>query len=344
MSITICDIAKLAGVSRGTVDRVLHNRGRVDPEVARRIRAIVQEHDYEPSHAAQQLSMRRRHLRIGFLSRIDQNGFWSIVLRSAAAMERELAEYGIAVEKRFFDYCHPEAQLAIIDELAAMDISALVLVPLDDPIIRRRLEELTAQGILVILLQSEIRDFKPFCYIGSDYYVGGRTAAGLIHNFTRGQSPRILLLNGSRYLSSHALRYKGFVDELRTLSDNFQLIESEDITVDPEHAYHLTRALLEEHRDITAVYTVPDSAASVGRAIRDCGRIGTVVHIGFGMTDSTRPCILDGSLSACIGHRAEQQGALPFSILLDYFVSGRSPEKERILMLNDIFIKQNSVF
>ena len=62
------------------------------------------------------------------------------------------------------------------------------------------------------------------------------------------------------------------------------------------------------------------------------------------MTDATRPCILDGSLSAIIGHRAEHQGAMPFTVLLDYFTSGQLPESRRILMLNDIFIKQNSVF
>ena len=344
MAITICDIAKLAGVSRGTVDRVLHNRGRVDPEVEQRIKAIVQECNYQPSRAAQQLSMRRQKIRIGFLSRIDQNGFWSIVIRSANKAEQELAEYGIAIEKRYFDYCHPETQLEMINELVALGISALVIVPLNDPSICQRLKELEEQGILVILLQSEVSGFSPFCYIGSDYYVGGRTAAGLLHNFTIGRVPKILLLNGSRYLSSHCLRCKGFLDELQALGTPHALIESKDITVDPEYAYYQSCRLLEKYDDITAVYTVPDSAAAVGKAIRDSGRIGQITHIGFGMTDSTRPCILDGSLSACIGHRAEQQGYLPFSILLDYFVSGHVPEKRRILMLNDIFIKQNSVF
>ena len=173
MAITICDIAKLAGVSRGTVDRVLHNRGRVDPEVEQRIKAIVQECNYQPSRAAQQLSMRRQKIRIGFLSRIDQNGFWSIVIRSANKAEQELAEYGIAIEKRYFDYCHPETQLEMINELVELGISALVIVPLNDPSICQRLKELDEQGILVILLQSEVSGFSPFCYIGSDYYVGG---------------------------------------------------------------------------------------------------------------------------------------------------------------------------
>ena len=344
MALTIRDIAKLAGVSRGTVDRVLHNRGRVDPEVEQRIKAIVQECNYQPSRAAQQLSMRKQKIRIGFLSRIDQNGFWSIVIRSAERAEQELAEYGITVEKRFFDYCHPETQLDMINELVSLDISALVIVPLDDPLVCRRLAELERQGILVILLQSEVSGFSPFCYIGSDYYIGGRTAAGLLYNFTIGRPPKIILLNGSKYLSSHRLRRSGFLDELNAYSPCWELMESDDITSDPEYAYHQTRKLLEAHPEVTAIYTVPDSAAAVSRAIRDTDRIGQIIHIGFGMTDSTRPCILDGSLTASVGHRAEQQGYLPFSILLEYFVSGQVPESRRILMLNDIFIKQNSVF
>lgn len=345
MALTIKDIAKLAGVSRGTVDRVLHDRGRVDPEVEQRIRAIVRECNYQPSRAAQQLSMRRQKLKIGFLCRTDTNGFWSIVIRSAEQMERELSEYGITVEKRFFDYCLPETQLEMIDELVAQEISALVIVPLDDPVIRRRLKELEAKGIVIVLLQSEVSGFSPFCYIGSDYYVGGRTAAGLLHNFTAGRpASKILLLGGSPYLSSHRLRRSGFLDELKSYNDPWELVESDDITTDPEYAYHQARLLLEAHPDATAVYTVPNNAAAVSRAIRDTGRIGRITHIGFGMTDATRPCILDGSLSAIIGHRAEEQGKLPFSILLDHFVSGQAPEQRRILMLNDIFIKQNSVF
>lgn len=345
MALAIRDIAKLAGVSRGTVDRVLHNRGRVDPDVEQRIKAIIRECNYQPSRAAQQLSMRKQKIRIGFLCRIDQNGFWSIVIRSANQAERSLEEYGITVEKLFFDYCYPETQLKMINELVERGISALVIVPLDDPLICRRLRELAEQGIIIILLQSEVTGFSPFCYIGSDYYVGGRTAAGLLHNFSAAyRKSKILLLNGSPYLSSHRLRRNGFLDEMNSFRDEYELVESENITNDPEHAYYQTKSFLREHPDITAIYTVPDSAAAVSHAIRDMDFAGRVTHIGFGMTDATRPCILDGSLSAIIGHRAEQQGSRPFTILLDYFISSQPPEQNRILMLNDIFIKQNSVF
>ena len=344
MALTIKDIANLAGVSRGTVDRVLHNRGRVAPEIAARVRAIAQECNYQPNRAAQQLSMYKKNLKFGFISRIDQNVFWSIIIRNMERAEKELREYGISIEKCYFDYCLPETQLEMIDNLVAQGISALVIVPLEDPAICQRLQELSASGIPVVLLQSELEGFEPLCYIGSDYYVGGRTAAGLLYNFTSGRSLKILLLNGSSYLSSYSLRHQGFLDEINSFGIPYQIIESDEITMDPEYAQRQAYSWLERYPDVDAIFTVPDSAAAVSRVIRDTNRIGKVIHIGYGMTDATRPCILDGSLNAAIGHRAENQGYIPFSILLDYFATGKIPESRRILMLNDIFIKQNSIF
>ncbi|MBQ3663397.1 MAG: LacI family DNA-binding transcriptional regulator, partial [Clostridia bacterium] len=92
MALTIRDIAELAGVSRGTVDRVLHNRGRVDPAVASRIRKIMEECGYRPSLAAKQLALRHQKNKIGFISKADYNGFWSIVNRNAEQAEKMLAE------------------------------------------------------------------------------------------------------------------------------------------------------------------------------------------------------------------------------------------------------------
>lgn len=344
MALTIRDIAELAGVSRGTVDRVLHNRGRVDSAVAARIRKIMKECDYRPSKAAQQLALIQQKNKIGFISKIDYNGFWSIVNKSAEQMEKKLSEYGITVEKRYFDYCLPDVQLQLIDELVAEGINALIIVPLEFEAVVSRLQELSDSGIPVILLNSELTGFDPLCYIGSDYYVGGKTAAGLLHNFSKDPSLRILLMNGSKYLSSQYLRRQGFIDEISALVPNCEIIESADITSDPEYAFRVTQKMLNSHREINAVYTIPDNAAAVANAIQTCGRIGSLIHIGFAMTDATRPYILNGSISALIGQRAQDQGRLPFDILLDYLATGNPPEEKRILMLNDIFIRQNSVF
>ena len=64
---TIKDIADLAGVSRGTVDRVLNNRGAVNSQTAEKIMEIVRALDYRPNKAGTDLAAQKKTYRIGVI-------------------------------------------------------------------------------------------------------------------------------------------------------------------------------------------------------------------------------------------------------------------------------------
>ena len=72
MAVTLQQIAEAAGVSRGTVDRALNNRGRIRPEVEERIKRIAREMGYQPSRAGRALAMAKRKIRIGVILRTPQ--------------------------------------------------------------------------------------------------------------------------------------------------------------------------------------------------------------------------------------------------------------------------------
>ena len=55
MGVTLQQIAEAAGVSRGTVDRALNDRGRIKPEVAEKIKKIAEEMGYRPNRAGRAL-------------------------------------------------------------------------------------------------------------------------------------------------------------------------------------------------------------------------------------------------------------------------------------------------
>ncbi len=79
MAVTAQQIAELAGVSRGTVDRALHNRGRVNPEVAAKIHKIAAELGYKPNLIGQALVKSRREFKLGAILQSTETPTMQIV-------------------------------------------------------------------------------------------------------------------------------------------------------------------------------------------------------------------------------------------------------------------------
>ena len=85
--ITLQQIAEAAGVSRGTVDRALNNRGRINPEVAEKIRKLADEMGYQPNRAGRALAISKRSISIGMLVQAAATPFMEEVLEGVQAAE-----------------------------------------------------------------------------------------------------------------------------------------------------------------------------------------------------------------------------------------------------------------
>ena len=97
MSVTLKQIAEIAGVSRGTVDRALHNRGRVSEEVAQRIRKIADDLGYCPNEVGQALAKTRRQIRLGMIIQSTETPTMRIVAQGAARAAHDLHNLGVEV-------------------------------------------------------------------------------------------------------------------------------------------------------------------------------------------------------------------------------------------------------
>ena len=95
---TIKDIAQKACVSIGTVDRVLHDRGMVNPETKARILHVMKELDYHPNYAAQGLAVRKKKLKLCFVIPDSKNHpFYLDIKKAAFKKAEELKQYGVNV-------------------------------------------------------------------------------------------------------------------------------------------------------------------------------------------------------------------------------------------------------
>lgn len=192
---TIKEIAALAGVSRGTVDRVLNNRGSVNPATADKIREIAKALDYKPNKAGLALAAQKKKLKLGVILFSTDNPFFADVLTGVNEKAEDLAGYNCTVLVKQIPI-NVDAQLRAIEELLREDVNGIALAPQNDERIRVRINELSAQGIPVVTLNTDIENARRIAYVGSNYTKSGATAAGLMRLMTHG-TVHIGIITGS---------------------------------------------------------------------------------------------------------------------------------------------------
>ena len=138
--VTIKDLAESTGVSRGTVDRVLHNRGRVAPEVKELVLAKAKQLGYQPNRAGKMLAARKQPHKIGVILPSEGNPFFADVIRGMNDADEEYEEFGFSIEiieiKGFEQKLHIEA----IHKLKEDGADAIVAATIDSEEVIKALE------------------------------------------------------------------------------------------------------------------------------------------------------------------------------------------------------------
>ena len=215
MAVTAQQIAELAGVSRGTVDRALHNRGRVNPEVAAKIHKIAAELGYKPNLIGQALVKSRREFKLGAILQSTETPTMQIVRAGVQRAAEELAASGVELIMRENRGLDTEMVLEHIEELVSQGVQGLAIAPNNSPEIRQCIDELYEQGIPVVTLNSDAPGSRRLAFIGMDNYRAGQTAAGLLRLMLP-EGGKVLPLAGHLNNTAHNNRLNGFMDTINS--------------------------------------------------------------------------------------------------------------------------------
>lgn len=336
---TIKEIAAMAGVSRGTVDRVLNHRGSVNPSTAEKIERIAKELDYRPNVAGLVLAAQKRRLKLGVILFSPENPFYIDVLAGVNDKAEELSGYNCSVLVKEISF-GVEEQLAAIDELVAEEVNGIALAPYNDERIRRRINELFDLGIPVVTLNTDIENSRRIAYVGSNYTRSGATAAGLMHLMTHGQI-HIGIVTGSSNILCHTERIAGFTETLKPYRDSIHITDIIEVHDDEIESYEKTAKLLTEHPEINALYFAAGGVYGGCRSVKALGRQKDMCIIAYDMVPTTRELMKKGTIAAVICQQPRHQGSKPLALLFTYLTTGELPEKEQNFVAVDIRIKEN---
>ena len=334
---TIKEIADLAGVSRGTVDRVLNNRGAVSPKTAEKIMDIVRAMDYRPNRAGITLAAQKKKYKIGVILFSENNPFFDEVMEGVRIKASELQDYGITTLPRRVEF-DAEAQLAAVDELLGEGIHGLMLAPYNHMRIQEKIDELVKLQIPVVTVNTDIDGSRRLAYVGSDYFQGGCTAAGLFALMTSG-TVDLGIITGSSNVLCHTERIRGLRHVLEQTYPRIRIARILENHDDEFESYTLTRQLLEEYPHLDAVFFAAAGVCGGCRAIRESGCHPKVIT--FDEVPTTLEMLKDGIISATISQQPVRQGSRSLDILFEYLTSGILPEQEQNFVELSIKIREN---
>lgn len=335
MAVTIQQIADRAGVSRGTVDRALNNRGRINKEVAERIREIASDMGYVP-RARKKTEKINKH-KIGIVTQLAKASFMIEINRGILQAKRELENWGIELLIRESISVNEEEQLASIDELVEEGIEGLAIMPVDCNPIRDKLNWLTEEkGIPVVTFNSDIVGTRRVCFVGMDNGKSGRTAAGLLGVLTS-RKGKILIITGFFGNQVNNIRVEGFVEEIKKSYPEISIAGVHGSFDETEEVKKIIETAMMNISGINGILVVSGGQAGVGMAFESLKLEKRPYVVIYDQTPKNEKALRDDTVDFLIDQNGYVQGYRPPFILADILSKGQMPEME--YLFTDINIK-----
>jgi LacI family transcriptional regulator len=312
------DLAREAGVSVATLDRVLHGRGGVRADTERRVRDAIDRHDGKSSGAPD--LARGRPCKFAFVMPIGANIFMRMIQDHVARISPWLAARRATVEMVMADVFNPVALAQCLDSLTGR-YDGVAVVALDHQSVRAAIDDLVANGMRVVTLVSDVPGSKRSHYVGIDNVAAGRTAGTLVGRLLGARAGKVAVVAGSQSLRDHAERIFGFHQVISLEHSRLTILNPVEGNDQDDRNEHLMARLLTEHPDLIGVYNVGAGAPGVIKAITESGRETDLVVVVHDLTDFTRRALLKGVVDAVIsqdpGHEARSAIRVLLSLARD---------------------------
>lgn len=331
---TIKEIANRAGVSIGTVDRVLHKRGRVSKKTEELILQIAKELDYKPNSIGQGLAILKKKLRLSFFC-FDpvRYPFYEDVLNGAKKKAEELSQYGVEVTVHIYSVENP-----IIDFSTLQTDGIVVPGVADIPVIHQLMDWAQDREIPVVCYNTPLNDRGYLAYVGCDYVQSGKIAAGLCAMVSNEVGKVCILTEDDGRAPSFQRRVLGF---RRELEEHYPAMEIVGIYCTQGSMEETVYQMLWEQPEIDTVYLINPGDYRACQIIRSTAKNPNIRIITNDLTAQQRKMVKDGVISATICQEPERQGSQPLELLFQYLAHQSVPYEKNIYTTLSIHIGQN---
>lgn len=341
-NIRIVDIAEMAGVSVGTVDRVIHNRGRVSEENRKKVQAILDMVHYQPNLMARSLASKKQYHFVAVIPSFAQGEYWEAISEGIDKAASEMESYNITVTKLFFDQYDNKTFDDIVRNLLDEKVDGVLIATLFTDSVIRLSCTLDQCGIPYVYVDSNIEGQHQLAYFGTESYDAGVIAARLLTDRISPLSDILMariIHSGKNDSNQGRNRREGFCRYLKDVGFTGNLYEVE-LNIN-DSAYNFTKLdeIFSANPNIEGTVIFNSTCYILGSYLK-ARAMQQVKLVGYDLIARNTQLLSEGVITALVAQRPERQGYEGIKSLCSHLIFKQQLEKVNLMPI-DILLKEN---
>jgi len=341
--IRIKDIAVLAGVSEGTVDRVLHERGDVSAKSREAVSKVLAEMNYSPNLFARSLASKKQYRFVCLFPEYQTGNYWEDIDKGFEMAAFDFLHHNVQIEKMYFNQYDSQSFETVSNAILLKQPDAVFIAPIFREETLTFTKKLTQAKTPFSFIDSLIEEVDFVTYYGQNSFKSGYIAAKLLLN-SMVQGSQIIIIRTQRKgsLSNQTLnRYKGFLQYIEDyhLHDHFELIDVEFNNEDEDSNRMKLKNVITTHKKVNAAITFNSKVHSLAMHLESLNQTA-VRLIGYDLTEQNIQSLKLGVINYLIGQRPDKQAYYSVRDMCRKLIFGQEIKKINYVPI-DILLKEN---
>jgi len=314
----LIDIARLSGVSIGTVDRVIHERGKVSESAKNRVIQAISSLNYKPNLLARSLRLKTNLSVSVLIPDEEEDEYWNTVKEGIYSEKENWSQYGIKIE--FFTYPIQPTNLLRqkLEEFKDHNPGGFILAPVNYEISVDFLKWAAERKIPYVLFDSNIPESNPLSFIGQDLLASGRLAAELIKKTTSRQG-EIAILHVDEDLGKAAYLQKKECGFMELLVDSSQRLSVYSVKPNESDTNGKIRSIIAQP-DLAALFVTTSRATSIVAEVLEATQRTDLTFVGYDLLKENVRHLKNGVITFLINQNPRLMARTALSYLLSDLV------------------------
>ena len=339
---TIFDVADKAGVSRGTVDRVIYGRGRVSQETRSKVQKAIEELNYSANSNASILASKKEYDFACLIPEFKKGDYWEEMNNGFLSAAQDYSSYSINLTIHHYDQQDVLSFIRESNKILAAKPAGVIMNTVFREEVTGFCRKLEDENIPYAFVDNKIDELDYTLYYGVDPYKSGALGAWLLTNRTNPEEVALvrLLRDPRRKADPNRPRRHGFSDYIE---DFFPKCKIHTLFIDPdnpERIYATLESFFSQHPTVRHIAMTNSRVYLLGDYLRRHPSPDRLV-VGFDDLEKNLACLKEGIIDSLVTRHIPMQAYNALTSFAECVIRNKRPEHKNHFVHMDILTQMN---